>query len=137
MERVSEITFNASLLAEFRAIDFVNRLLDQGRLPHGIGARASTAASTCTASRSNSTFKKLDRRLEAQFGFRLLPDAAQGRPPRGAEFPHRAFRRHRRALDGRSRRRGEGRVGVTSSLPAKRGAVSERTRGRAIGARRA
>jgi NTE family protein len=32
MERVSEITFNASLLREFRAIDFVNRLMAEGRL---------------------------------------------------------------------------------------------------------
>lgn len=32
MERVSEITFNASLLREFRAIDFVNRLIDENRL---------------------------------------------------------------------------------------------------------
>ncbi len=32
MERASEITFNASLLREFRAIDFVNRLLDEKRL---------------------------------------------------------------------------------------------------------
>jgi NTE family protein len=32
MERVSEITFNASLLREFRAIDFVNRLIAEGRL---------------------------------------------------------------------------------------------------------
>lgn len=31
-ERVNEITFNASLLREFRAIEFVARLLDQGRL---------------------------------------------------------------------------------------------------------
>jgi NTE family protein len=31
-ERVSEITFNASLLREFRAIDFVNRLMDEHRL---------------------------------------------------------------------------------------------------------
>ncbi|HYD89781.1 MAG TPA: patatin-like phospholipase family protein [Vitreimonas sp.] len=31
--RVSEITFNASLLNELRAIDFVGRLLDQHRLP--------------------------------------------------------------------------------------------------------
>jgi NTE family protein len=29
---VSEITFNASLLREFRAIDFVNRLIAEGRL---------------------------------------------------------------------------------------------------------
>lgn len=32
MERASEITFNAALLREFRAIDFVNRLLDEGKL---------------------------------------------------------------------------------------------------------
>ncbi|MDR0275166.1 MAG: patatin-like phospholipase family protein [Burkholderiaceae bacterium] len=32
MERINEITFNASLLAEMRAIDFVQRLLDEGRL---------------------------------------------------------------------------------------------------------
>src|SRR3546814_7036589 len=30
--RVNEITFNASLLREFRAIDFVSRLLDEGKL---------------------------------------------------------------------------------------------------------
>ena len=32
MERVNEITFNASLLAEMRAIEFVSRLLGEGRL---------------------------------------------------------------------------------------------------------
>ena len=32
VERVSEITFNASLLRELRAIDFVNRMIDEGRL---------------------------------------------------------------------------------------------------------
>ena len=32
MERVSEITFNASLLRELHAIDFVNRLLAENRL---------------------------------------------------------------------------------------------------------
>jgi len=51
MNRINEITFNSSLLAEFRAIDFVTRMIDQGRLPHGT-VRANTAASTCTASRS-------------------------------------------------------------------------------------
>lgn len=35
LERVSEITFNASLLREFRAIDFVNRLIDDGKLEGG------------------------------------------------------------------------------------------------------
>ncbi len=34
-DRVNEITFNASLVGEMRAIDFVNRLLEQGRLTAG------------------------------------------------------------------------------------------------------
>ncbi len=37
MNRVNEITFNASLIGEYRAIDFVNRQIDQGRLPRGAG----------------------------------------------------------------------------------------------------
>jgi NTE family protein len=37
MNRINEITFNSSLLDEFRAINFVTRLIDQGKLPHGIG----------------------------------------------------------------------------------------------------
>jgi len=37
INRINEITFNSSLLAEFRAIEFVARLIDQGRLPRGIG----------------------------------------------------------------------------------------------------
>jgi NTE family protein len=37
MNRINEITFNSSLMAEFRAIDFVDRLIDQGRLVHGTG----------------------------------------------------------------------------------------------------
>ncbi|HEY4142843.1 MAG TPA: patatin-like phospholipase family protein, partial [Pseudolabrys sp.] len=35
--RVNEITFNSALMAELRGIEFVNRLIDQGRLPHGVG----------------------------------------------------------------------------------------------------
>ncbi len=38
MNRINEITFNSSLLAEYRAIDFVARLIDQGRLPRGLGS---------------------------------------------------------------------------------------------------
>src|SRR5262249_11786431 len=37
MNRINEITFNSSLLAEYRAIEFVGRLIDQGRLPRGLG----------------------------------------------------------------------------------------------------
>jgi NTE family protein len=37
MGRVNEITFNSSLMGELRAIEFVNRLIEQGRIPHGTG----------------------------------------------------------------------------------------------------
>jgi NTE family protein len=37
MNRVNEITFNSSLMSEFRAIEFVDRLIDQGRLSRGTG----------------------------------------------------------------------------------------------------
>jgi NTE family protein len=35
LSRMNEINFNASLLSELRAVDFVNRLIDEGRLPRG------------------------------------------------------------------------------------------------------
>ena len=37
MARVNEITFNAPLMAELRAIEFVNRQIDAGRIPRGTG----------------------------------------------------------------------------------------------------
>ena len=37
MNRINEITFNSSLIDEYRAIDFVARLIDQRRLPRGTG----------------------------------------------------------------------------------------------------
>lgn len=37
INRINEITFNSSLIDEFRAIAFVARLVDQGRLPRGTG----------------------------------------------------------------------------------------------------
>jgi len=37
MNRVNEITFNASLIAEYRAIEFVRRLIDEGALKRGMG----------------------------------------------------------------------------------------------------
>ena len=38
MNRVNEITFNSSLMAEFRAIAFVDQLIDRGKLARGFGA---------------------------------------------------------------------------------------------------
>jgi NTE family protein len=35
LSRINEINFNASLLSELRAVAFVNRLIDEGRLPRG------------------------------------------------------------------------------------------------------
>jgi NTE family protein len=37
LNRINEISFNSPLLAEFRAIDFVTRLIDEGKLPRGMG----------------------------------------------------------------------------------------------------
>ena len=37
MNRLNEITFNSPLMGELRAIQFVTRLIDEGRLPRGLG----------------------------------------------------------------------------------------------------
>ncbi len=37
MNRINEITFNSPLISEYRAIEFVARLIDQGKLPRGTG----------------------------------------------------------------------------------------------------
>jgi NTE family protein len=37
LNRINEITFNSSLMAEVRAMNFVTRLIDQGALPRGKG----------------------------------------------------------------------------------------------------
>ena len=37
MNRLNEITFNSPLMGELRAIEFVARLIDEGRLPRGTG----------------------------------------------------------------------------------------------------
>ena len=37
VNRINEITFNSSLIGEYRAIEFVARLIDQGKLPRGTG----------------------------------------------------------------------------------------------------
>jgi NTE family protein len=36
VNRLNEITFNAALISELRAMDFVTRLIDDGRLPRGV-----------------------------------------------------------------------------------------------------
>src|SRR3954464_7705727 len=70
MNRINEITFNSSLLAEFRAIDFVTRMIDQGRLPHGTGPGEYRRINVHRIA-LDSTFKKLtaSSKLNSDFDF--------------------------------------------------------------------
>ena len=70
MNRINEITFNSSLLAEFRAIDFVTRMIDQRRLPHGTGPGEYRRINVHRIA-LDSTFKKLTAgsKLKSDFDF--------------------------------------------------------------------
>ena len=68
MNRVNEITFNSSLLAEFRAIDFVGRLVDQGRLPRGTGPGEYRRIHVHRIALS-SAIKRLDARTKLSTGY--------------------------------------------------------------------
>ena len=85
MGRVSELTFNASLLSELRAVEFVGKLIDQERLPRGTGgansgvcgciasrwrsraARSTPAASSTPTSSSSRALHKLGQRATRRF----------------------------------------------------------------------
>jgi NTE family protein len=70
MNRINEITFNSSLIAEYRAIDFVTRLIDQGRLARGQGAGEYRRINVHRIA-LDSAFKELtaDTKLDADFTF--------------------------------------------------------------------
>ena len=103
VNRINEITFNSSLIAEYRAIEFVRRLIDEGALKHGTGPGEYRRINV---HRIDLGFvgKKLHAGEPAQHRLRFLRDAAPRRPPRGAALPRPAFRRHRRALHHRPAR---------------------------------
>ena len=65
MNRINEITFNSSLIDEYRAIDFVARLIDQGKLPRGTGP-GRIPAHQCPSHRARSLRHAL-RCLRASF----------------------------------------------------------------------
>ena len=85
MSRVQEISFNSSLLVELRAIEFVNRMIEEGRLPHGtaegefrkirvhrivlegLGERMSSSSKTRNDYESFSLLKKLGHRAARRF----------------------------------------------------------------------
>ena len=79
MNRINEITFNSSLIAEYRAIDFVTRLIDQGRLPRGQGAGEYRRINVHRIA-LDGAFKELtaDSKLDSDFAFfELLRDGGQ------------------------------------------------------------
>jgi NTE family protein len=79
MNRINEITFNSSLIAEYRAIDFVTRLIDQGRLPRGQGAGEYRRVNVHRIA-LDSAFKELtaDSKLDSDFAFfELLRNGGQ------------------------------------------------------------
>jgi NTE family protein len=79
LNRIDEITFNSSLIAEYRAIDFVTRLIDQGRLPRGRGPGEYRRINVHRIA-LDSAFKQLtaDTKLDSDFAFfELLRNGGQ------------------------------------------------------------
>jgi NTE family protein len=79
MNRINEITFNSSLIDEYRAIEFVTRLIDQGRLPRGRGAGEYRRINVHRIA-LDSAFKELtaDTKLDSDFAFfELLRNGGQ------------------------------------------------------------
>jgi NTE family protein len=90
MNRINEITFNSSLIAEYRAIDFVTRLIDQGRLARGQGAGEYRRINVHRIA-LDSAFKELtaDSKLDSDFAFfELLRNGGQRA---GADFLSKHF----------------------------------------------
>jgi len=83
MNRVNEITFNSSLIAEYRAIEFVRRLIDDGRAQtrHRTGR---VPPHQCAPDRSRLHRQEAHGVEPAQHRFRFLRDAASRWPPRRA-----------------------------------------------------
>ena len=87
MNRINEITFNSSLLAEFRAIDFVTRMIDQGKLPHGTGARRIPPHQRAPH-RARLDVQEADRRLASSIRISISSRCCKkGGAPGGARFP--------------------------------------------------
>jgi NTE family protein len=90
LNRIDEITFNSSLIAEYRAIDFVARLIDQGRLPRGKGPGEYRRINVHRVA-LDSAFKELtaDSKLDSDFSFfEMLRNGGQRA---GADFLSKHF----------------------------------------------
>ena len=95
MSRLNEVTFNAPLLSELRALELAEQLIDEGRLPRGTGTGRIPAHPA--APHRHGRRRSLPRPQQARQRLRILRAAAPARPGRHAAFPRRAFRRHRPA----------------------------------------
>jgi NTE family protein len=79
MNRINEITFNSSLIDEFRAIEFATRLIDQGALKRGMGPGEYRRINMHRIS-LDSSFKKLtaDSKMDSDYDFfRVLRDGGR------------------------------------------------------------
>ena len=110
INRVNEITFNSSLVAEYPR----HRVRRPADRPGHAAARHRAGripAHQRAPHRSRLHRQEADAGEPAQHRLRFLRDAAPRRPPRRAAFSRRAFRRHRRAQHHRSARGDAGREG--------------------------
>jgi NTE family protein len=79
VNRINEITFNSSLIAEYRAIDFATRLIDQGALKRGMGPGEYRRINVHRIA-LESSFKKLtaDSKLDSDYDFfQMLRDGGR------------------------------------------------------------
>ena len=115
MNRINEITFNSSLIGEYRAIDFVARLIDQGKLPRGTGPGQYRRINVhrIVLDRFGTHFDAFSKLSTDYDFFDMLHVSGIARRP---AFPRRAFRRYRREEHGGFAGRSAGRMGVINLL---------------------
>jgi NTE family protein len=90
MNRINEITFNSSLIDEYRAIAFVTRLIDQGRLPRGQGAGEYRRINVHRIA-LDSAFKELTADSKLDFDFAFFELLRNGGQRAGQDFLSRHF----------------------------------------------
>ena len=79
MNRLNEISFNASLFAEYRAMEFVARLVDQGRLARGAGPGQYRRVNAHRITLGDHKTYTADTKLETDYDFfRALHAAGRG-----------------------------------------------------------
>jgi hypothetical protein len=79
MNRANEISFNASLFAEYRAMEFVARLIDQGRLARGTGHGQYRRVNAHRITLGGHKTYTADTKLETDYDFfRALHAAGRG-----------------------------------------------------------